>query len=435
MKMKKILAAVLAGVTVLGSALTVSAATVDGSAGWWKAWSEGYEVADGKTVEFDIDVKGGPDLWSNVAAVFANVKTDGKDDPNNTKDSTGYKEYAVIRGDNWGWGGGDNKTLAGNDISYDGGVASVADDATFIAMMKDAHLDVKISRSGNNITYVYDATGKDGTKTTRTAKFTDDLSAGCYVFFVPDTSTFTVTQVTSSDAAAPASTESQAAATGTSQAASSETQAETGSVTAAAATAGNAAFGSTVANVAVKAVTIDGKEVTPVVVNGQEAVIEKANDKQKQAIADVFGVSDPAKALKALFEKVVKKTAEKVEVVAVADISLPDGVTIPADGIKLDIDVDASLGIKKGATDYYILHLTSDGVWEYIPAEATADNVLTGTFKSLSPVYIVKAEKVADITSTDEKKPDTGDASLLWIVAVLAAGGALVAFSRKRIVR
>ena len=185
---KKLLTVALAATMAVSSVFSAVAAELSGA--WWTAWSESYEIADGATVEFDVDVKGGDAVWNNVAAVFTNSKITGTQAPADEAGAS-YKEYAVVRGDNWGWGGGDNKSSAGSDITYEGGIADLGD-ADFVATMKDCHLDITITRSGNDITMVTKGTGTNGKTFTRTAKFTDDLSAGVNVFFVPDTSTITV---------------------------------------------------------------------------------------------------------------------------------------------------------------------------------------------------------------------------------------------------
>ena len=195
---KKFFAVAMATTMALSTAMSASAATVEGA--WWAQWTEGYELADGATLEFDVTVKGGDAVWNNVAAVFANAKTTGTKAPADEVGNS-YKEYAVVRGDNWGWGGGDNKSVDGSDITYEGGIADEAlgGDAGFIAMMKDAKLAVTITRSGNDVTYTYKATGANGSATTRTAKFSANMGDGCYVFFVPDTSTVTVDKKAAAD--------------------------------------------------------------------------------------------------------------------------------------------------------------------------------------------------------------------------------------------
>ncbi len=187
---KKFFAVALATTMAVSSALTANAATLSGA--WWTSWTEGYELKD--KLEFNVDVKGGDAVWNNFATVFVNAKTTGTQAPADEVGAS-YKEYAVVRGDNWGWGGGDNKTVDGTDITYEGGLADLGD-ADFIATMKDCKVNLVITKNGNDVTMVSNITGANGKTATRTAKFTVDMSAGAYVFLVPDTAEITVTPVT-----------------------------------------------------------------------------------------------------------------------------------------------------------------------------------------------------------------------------------------------
>ena len=69
MMKKKFFAVALATTMTVSTVMTASAETISGA--WWTSWSQGYEVADGETVEFDMELKGGDAVWNNVAAVFA----------------------------------------------------------------------------------------------------------------------------------------------------------------------------------------------------------------------------------------------------------------------------------------------------------------------------------------------------------------------------
>ena len=182
------MATIMATPTVLP--VTANAATLSGA--WWTAWTEGYELKD--KLEFDIDVKGGDAVWNSFATVFVNKKTSGTQAPADEA-GEGYKEYAVVRGDNWGWGGGDNKTVDGTDITYEGGIADLGD-ADFIDTMKDCKVNLVITKNGNDVTMVSDITGANGKTVKRTVKFSVDMSAGSYVFFTPDSATIEVTPVT-----------------------------------------------------------------------------------------------------------------------------------------------------------------------------------------------------------------------------------------------
>ena len=86
-------------------------------------------------------------------------------------------------------------------------------------MMKDAKLAVTITRSGNDVTYTYKATGANGSATTRTAKFSANMGDGCYVFFVPDTSTVTVDKKAAGDAGTTAAADTKKGDTATTAAA------------------------------------------------------------------------------------------------------------------------------------------------------------------------------------------------------------------------
>lgn len=176
---RKLLAVMSTAVMSISMMFTALADTNEiSNEAWWDAWTPAYEIKDGASIEFDIDVKGGAEVWSNVNAVFANVPTDGKTEPS-ADNYEGYQEYYVARGDNYGWGDA--------SVTYDGGMASLDGNDAFIAMMADAHLDITITKTGDTIVYKYDATGANGTTATRTATITADTSAGLYVFFTGDT--------------------------------------------------------------------------------------------------------------------------------------------------------------------------------------------------------------------------------------------------------
>jgi len=194
---KKFLTMALAAVMVVGSTVnTMAATTISGA--WWTAWTEGYEVKD--SVEFDIDVKGGTSNWNNVSAVFANGQTTGTDAP--AGEVEGYKEYAVIRADSWGWGGGDNMSVDGNAITYETTLVDANADGEiwdeFLAIMADAHIDATITKTATGIELVYNVAGANGGSFTYTAKTDVDTSAGLYVFFVCDNSEVTVAKVDAS---------------------------------------------------------------------------------------------------------------------------------------------------------------------------------------------------------------------------------------------
>ena len=197
---KKLLTMAMAAVMAMGSVVNVMAATTITGA-WWTAWTEGYEVKD--SVEFDIEVKGGEANWNNVSAVFVNGQTTGTVAP--ADEVEGYKEYAVIRADSWGWGGGDNMSVDGNAITYESTLTDANADGNvwdeFLAIMADAHIDATITKTATGIELVYAVTGANGGSFNYTARTDVDTSAGLYVFFVCDNSEVTVAKVEGATAA------------------------------------------------------------------------------------------------------------------------------------------------------------------------------------------------------------------------------------------
>lgn len=156
------------------------------SGAWWAAWTPGFKLEDKLT--FSIDVKGGNDVWNNVTAAFVNVPTDGKTDPTKT---AGYKEYLMIRPDNWGWGGGDKLNIEGNEIKFTSPMPLTLEE--LVATMKDAHIDATITKTATGIKLEYAVKGANGKSYTYVVESDFDTSKGVYVFFTCDNSTVKVT--------------------------------------------------------------------------------------------------------------------------------------------------------------------------------------------------------------------------------------------------
>lgn len=203
MKFKKIVACLLVGAmlatSVPSSALTVLAQSYTADEeGWWKSWTPGFEVPDGRTKYFSMEVEGGPETEHNVVAVFTNVPTDGAEEPN-ADHYPGYMEYAAVRSDSYGWSdAGENKSVNGKNIVYgfkdaknaQGDPVDVSD--YFVDTMKDAHIDAAISKDGDKITLEYDVQGANGISWTYQAEFDQNTDDGLYVFFVNNTSSVVV---------------------------------------------------------------------------------------------------------------------------------------------------------------------------------------------------------------------------------------------------
>lgn len=417
MMKKKFFAVALATTMTVSTVMTASAETISGA--WWTSWSQGYEVADGETVEFDMELKGGNAPWNNVAAVFVNGKTTGTTAP--ADEVAGYKEYAVVRGDNWGWGGGDNKTVDGNDISYQGGIADLGE-ADFIATMKDAHLEVSITREGNDIEYTYTAIGANGIETTRTVNFTSDLSEGCYVFFVSDGSTVDISLVeedSSEDSTDDTKKDDTTKETTTKKEESTTKKEE--STTAATSVKTEA----TATDAAKSSATVTGTNVP----TGATVTVNTVTDKDTLAKVD----------------KAVKDTlSSKVGKYAVLDINMTDAAgtkiqPLNNGNVLVTIDVPSTLDANKGLVVY---RMEDNGTLTEL--KTSVENGKVSFETNHFSTYIV-AEKAAvaeetttaaaakETTTAKTNSPKTGDAASVAALMVVALGacGAVIASKKK----
>lgn len=139
----------------------------DKSTGFFGAFSDFYKLTGDFNATFTFNNYGGGAIWNNYVMVFASA----------ARGAAGYKEYAVIRSDNYGWGGKGpdeqaNKTLSDNPITYNN---SLPEDATFIDIMKEAKVTANLKRNESTITVTVEAVSlKDSSKSyTRTVTFTE----------------------------------------------------------------------------------------------------------------------------------------------------------------------------------------------------------------------------------------------------------------------
>lgn len=424
MMKKKFFAVALATTMTVSTVMTASAETISGA--WWTSWSQGYEVADGETVEFDMELKGGDAVWNNVAAVFVNGKTTGTTAP--ADEVAGYKEYAVVRGDNWGWGGGDNKTVDGNDISYQGGIADLGE-ADFIATMKDAHLEVSVTREGNDIEYTYTAIGANGIETTRTVNFTSDLSEGCYVFFVSDGSTVDISLVeedSSEDSTDDTKKDDTTKETTTKKEESTTKKEESTTKKEESTTAATSVKTEATATDAAKAgATVTGTNVP----TGATVTVNTVTDKDTLAKVD----------------KAVKDTlSSKVGKYAVLDINMTDAAgtkiqPLNNGNVLVTIDVPSTLDANKGLVVY---RMEDNGTLTEL--KTSVENGKVSFETNHFSTYIV-AEKAAvaeetttaaaakETTTAKTNSPKTGDAAPVAALMVVALGacGAVIASKKK----
>lgn len=162
----------------------LAAAPVDSSAidtlgtpervlGFWGDTTDGYELADGATLNFKLNnYSDGVNNWDNFVVAFTNtaVKTDLVASADNYD---GYAEYAVLRADAFGWG--DEAYNASFDMSW-------TDWAAWLSLMTEAKVDMSVTRNGGEVTVNYTFTGADGTSMTETAVVTSTMAADSPVY-------------------------------------------------------------------------------------------------------------------------------------------------------------------------------------------------------------------------------------------------------------
>ncbi len=128
---------------------TVLGAT-DCSTGFWKEFSDVVAVPSGESVTVNfVNYTDGLQNWHNFAVVLQNVA-----DVHSADANADYKEYAVLRADNYGWGGG-----------YDGIVTPECDWnwETFTTDMDGASVELTITNNGDTADVVAVVTCANGT--------------------------------------------------------------------------------------------------------------------------------------------------------------------------------------------------------------------------------------------------------------------------------
>ncbi len=160
----------------------------DKSQTWWTEFSEYYkETGDFKKV-ITIDVDGGTANWNS----FVVALTTGE------RDAEGYSEYAVVRPDNWGWGGGDNFSKGGNAIEYtksDELLFDASKTPSFAETANQSVITLTVERVAGVVTLTFDIAGDNGENIQTTAKVTDNFGDDLTFFMVADGSYCKVTEV------------------------------------------------------------------------------------------------------------------------------------------------------------------------------------------------------------------------------------------------
>lgn len=148
--------------------------------GFWSDWTASYELADGATKTIKLNnYSNATNNWCNYVIAFCNVQTTAHSAPADTAD---YAEYAVTRADSFAWG------VEGDDAFSFEYTASWGDDdaawATFLDMMKDAEVTIKLTRNGDTISVDATFVAADGTEYTQQGTIKSRLTSAdpCYFF-------------------------------------------------------------------------------------------------------------------------------------------------------------------------------------------------------------------------------------------------------------
>lgn len=164
-------------------AADVTVGSTDRTTKWWTAFSDHYQLDDGKTVtiEFENHGFGAADVWNNYLYVLhneADMSTDTR--------SENYKEYAVVRADNWGWAYpnvGDNVAADGTAIQYEMSMEAGAEGTDWGDITKDSKVVSTFTRSKNLVQIDSTVTSlSDATKSyTRKIIISTDATAPVFV--------------------------------------------------------------------------------------------------------------------------------------------------------------------------------------------------------------------------------------------------------------
>lgn len=134
----------------------------DFTTGWWQQFSDIYEVKEGETVSKTF-INYHPAMcsnWNNFIVVLQAVGQGHANDPAIHADvNPDYKEYAVLRADNWGWNSvADTSNLAALGWTLE----SNWDWGKFLDVMQGATVTVSVTNNGTTADVVCDVTAADG---------------------------------------------------------------------------------------------------------------------------------------------------------------------------------------------------------------------------------------------------------------------------------
>ena len=157
---------------------------MDGSAGWWKAFSDYYRFTDDMAVTFDITGSTeGTDNWNAPDVVLTT-------DADRQATDDGYKEYVVLRADNYGWGD--------NYASYTTMSRSSVDWTEWMKIAKSYTGTIAVQRKGDTFSIEETYTSTEDSSLTHVQKYTvTNVTADSVRFFIcPDKATVNISKIT-----------------------------------------------------------------------------------------------------------------------------------------------------------------------------------------------------------------------------------------------
>ncbi len=120
----------------------------DNSTPWWSTWSDTVKVEAGTTERvYFKNYTSGLENWHNFVVILQNIAKDHA-----PTDTNGYKEYAVVRADNYGWGDGYATAALECNWNWD----------TFKSDMNGADIVLDVTNNGTTADIVFTAYTKTG---------------------------------------------------------------------------------------------------------------------------------------------------------------------------------------------------------------------------------------------------------------------------------
>ena len=123
---------------------------MDNSTPFWTVFSDTVKVEAGTTEYLKFrNYTSGAENWNNFVVILQNIA-----DAHAADETNGYKEYGVVRADNWGWGAGyDGIAVAESNWNWD----------TFKSDMAGALVELAVTNNETTADIVATVTTMNGT--------------------------------------------------------------------------------------------------------------------------------------------------------------------------------------------------------------------------------------------------------------------------------